>query len=178
MARGLPTLRLTMVVSAMPVMEVLAMLDTADMAMARGLLTLMPTMADSAMPAMEALATPDMEATAAMARGLPILRLTMVVLAMLVTEVLAMLDTEDMPTARGLLTLMPAMPVTEVLATPDMEDTHTASKQQCPKLSRELQPTELLNLNYKNFYCSDSTRFQNVNSLLAFINRAISGKYI
>merc|ERR1719167_1153922 len=148
--------------------------------MARGLLTLMPTMADSAMPAMEALATPDMEDTPT-ARGLPTPRLTMAVLAMLVTGISAILDTEDTAMARGLLTLMPtmavsAMPVMEVLATPDMEDTHTASK--CPKLSRELQPTELLNLNYKNFHCSDSTRFQNVNSLLAFINCAISGKYM
>merc|ERR1719474_1062835 len=54
-ARGLPTLRLTMVVSAM--------LDTEDTAMARGLLTLMPTMAVSAMPVTEVLATPDMEDT-------------------------------------------------------------------------------------------------------------------
>merc|ERR1711973_662704 len=97
----------------------------------------------------EVLATPDTEDTPT-ARGLPTLRLTMVVSAMPVMGVSAMLDTEDTPMARGLLTLMPttavsAMPVMEVLATPDMEDTHTASK--CPKLSRELQPTELLNLN-------------------------------
>merc|ERR1711972_1175472 len=54
-ARGLPTLRLTMVVWAM--------LDTEDTAMVRGLLTLMPTMAVSAMPVTEVLATPDMEDT-------------------------------------------------------------------------------------------------------------------
>merc|ERR1711962_1985892 len=62
-ARGLPTLRLTMVVSVMLVTEVSAMLDTEDTAMARGLLTLMPTMAVSAMPVTEVLATPDMEDT-------------------------------------------------------------------------------------------------------------------
>merc|ERR1719228_606752 len=157
---------------AMRAMEVSATPGTEATAMARGLLTLMATMAVLVMPVTEVLAMQDMEDMPT-ARGLPTLRLTMVVLAMLVTGDTAM--------ARGLLTLMAtmavlAMPVMEVLATPDMEDTHTASK--CPKLSRELQPTELLNLNYKNFHCSDSTRFQNVNSLLAFINCAISGKYI
>merc|ERR1711917_106206 len=89
-ARGLPTLRLTMVVSAMPVMEVSAMLDTEDMAMARGLPTLRLTMVVWAML--------DTEDTA-MVRGLLTLMPTMAVSAMPVTGVLATPDMEDTHTA-------------------------------------------------------------------------------